>query len=188
MRSVQIPKRMRENVLLYFGDRGRDWLDRFPTILMEVTQQWSLQVEKPYPNLSINFVAPAKQRDGSEVVLKLGVPCQEISTEIAALSHFNGEGAVSVVGSDAALGVLILEKISPGTPLHESPESLAAVESAAEVMKAVWKMPPPKHNFPTVGEWFSGLSKVRSRFDGGTGPFPSRLFERAEALSREMLD
>jgi streptomycin 6-kinase len=55
-------------------------------------------------------------------------------------------------------------------------------------MKALWKEPPEGNGFPTVGEWFSGLSRVRSRFDGETGPFPPRLFERAEALSHEMLD
>jgi len=189
MEKVQIPKGMRENVLMYFGDRGRDWLNDLPVILREVAQQWSLQVEKPFPNLSVNFVAPAKQRDGSEVVLKLGVPNKEISTEIAALSHFDGKGVVSLVGSDPARGVLILEKLTPGNPLHEASDSLAAVEIAAKVMKALWKVPPTEqHIFPTVEEWFSGLSKVRRRFEGGTGPFPSRLFEKAETLSREMID
>jgi len=189
MKMIQIPKIMRDNVLMYFGDQGRDWLDNLPVILEEVAREWSLEVDKPFTNLSVNFVAPAKQPDGSEVVLKLGVPNKEISSEIAALSHFAGKGAVSLIGSDGARGVLVLEKLAPGNPLHEATDSLAAVEIAAGVMKALWKLPPEdQHIFPTLEEWFSGLSKVRRRFDGGTGPFPSRLFEKAEALAREMID
>ncbi len=188
MGTVHIPKVMRDNVLMYFGDRGRDWLDRLPALLREVARQWSLQVFKQYPDPSINFVAPVKRRDGSDAVLKLGVPDREISTEIEALSCFGGEGAVILLGSDPALGMLLLEKLTPGTALYEASDSPAALEIAAGVMKALWKAPPEGHSFPTVGDWFSGLSEVRSRFDGGTGPFPSRLFERAEALSREMLD
>jgi len=130
MGTVHIPKVMRDNVLMYYGDRGLDWIDRLPAVISEVARQWSLQVLEPYPNPSINFVAPVIKRDGSEAVLKLGVPGREISAEIAALSRFGGEGAVILLESDPALGMLLLEKLTPGTPLFEDSDTPLAVEIA----------------------------------------------------------
>ena len=40
---------------------------------------------------------------------------------------------------------------------------------------------PPEHRFHDVWEWMRGLERLRSAFDGGTGPFPAPLVERAEA-------
>lgn len=188
METIQIPNNMRDNVLMYFGKAGQDWLDGLPTMLKKVTQDWSLQIGKPYQNLSINYVAPATLDDGRSVVLKIGVPNKEIDIEISALSHFDGQGAVRLVGSDRERGILILERISPGTPLHEDPNCLDAVKIASEVMKSLCRPPPKQHTFPTVADWFTGLAGVRGRFGGGTGPFPERLFAMAENLSKEMID
>jgi streptomycin 6-kinase len=46
---------------------------------------------------------------------------------------------------------------------------------------------PPIHAIPTIVEWASGLSTLRRRFDGGTGPLPVTLVDRAEALFAELI-
>ena len=188
MQKVQIPKVMKDNVLMYFGNQGKEWLVDLPNILEQVCNEWNLTPTSPFSNLSINYVTPAKMSNGREVVIKLGVPSKEIGAEIAALSHFAGEGAVSLIDSDENRWLLILEKVSPGASLIENAESLEAIEVAAQVMRSLWKTPSPDRTFPLLEDWFLGLSKVRKKFDGSTGPFPVKLFEMAETLSQELFD
>jgi streptomycin 6-kinase len=45
---------------------------------------------------------------------------------------------------------------------------------------------PPDHPFPTVSEWARAFSRLRTRFDGGTGPLPGRLVQKAERLFRTL--
>jgi streptomycin 6-kinase len=50
-------------------------------------------------------------------------------------------------------------------------------------MTALWRPPPPGHPLPSTADWMRGLSRLRDRYAGGTGPFPARLVEQAERLS-----
>ena len=184
---VNIPLKVRENVLMYFGDRGKTWIDNLPELLEIVAQNYQLTLLEPYSNLSVNYVTPAIRSDGQRVVLKIGVPNKDISTEIAALSCFGGIGAVQLLDSDAERGLLILEELTPGISLQENPGDMEAAELAVEVMRAIWQPTPAQHDFPNVADWFTGLADVRTRYHGGTGPFPRRLFEMAERCSVESL-
>jgi streptomycin 6-kinase len=47
--------------------------------------------------------------------------------------------------------------------------------------------PPAEHAFPTVARWGQAFARLRSRFDGGSGPLPAPVFSRAEALYAELL-
>jgi streptomycin 6-kinase len=40
--------------------------------------------------------------------------------------------------------------------------------------------------FIKLSDWFAGLDGVRPHFGGGTGPFPQRILEMAEALIPEL--
>ena len=184
---VKIPDRMRVNVVLYFGERGREWLTNLPTLLDEVAQSWSLNIKQPYPNLSINYVARATRTDGTEVVIKIGVPNREITTEISALCCFNGNCSVKLIEADAQRGVMLLECLSPGKSLLDLSDDAAATAIAAKVMGKLWRPPPAQHSFPTVASWFDNFAKVRAQFGGGSGPLPSKLFELAEEISRELI-
>jgi streptomycin 6-kinase len=183
-----IPSRMVENVRMYFGAGGEEWLIGLPALLSRTEQQWRISIQKPFSNLSINLVAPAVLKDGSEAVLKSGVPCREIATEIEALVHFAENGAARVLKSDAEAGLILLEKITPGTALSEMASPNNSVDAAAAVMRSLWKSPSEGHSFPNLRDWFSGLEDVRRAYDGSSGPLPCRLFETAEQLAAELLD
>jgi len=185
--SIQIPERMRQNILLYFGDRGGDWLGGLRALIAETADRWSLKLDRPFTNLSVNYVAPATRADGTQVVLKAGVPNKEIFTEVDALKIFNGNGAVKLLESDPGRGVMLLERLLPGTSLLELDDDAEATRIAAGVMRKLKAVVPAEHSFPSVGDWFSGLSKVRERFDGGSGPLPSALFDLAERVSGQLL-
>jgi streptomycin 6-kinase len=57
---------------------------------------------------------------------------------------------------------------------------------AADVMQRLWRTAPDKNNFIQLSDWFDELKTVRSKFDGGTGPFPKEIFEQVETFLPEL--
>jgi streptomycin 6-kinase len=140
----------------------------------------------PFSGLSYNYVAPAVRWDGTPTVLKLGFPNRELRTEIAALRLINGNGIVQLLDADPDQGALLLERLQPGTSLSSLPDDVRATSIAAQVMRQIWRAVPPEHAFPSITEWADGLAKLRLRYGGTTGPFPTCLVEEAEALFSEL--
>jgi streptomycin 6-kinase len=175
-----------------YGAEGEAWLARLPALIAACERRWSLTVLPPFPNLSYNYVAPAVQAGGRDglrkaVVLKAGVPNSELVTEVTALRLVDGRGTVRLLEADAAQGVMLLERLRPGTLLVEMSDDEQATTIAAQVMQQLWRPLPPEHAFPSVTDWAGGLRKLRPHFGGGTGPFPLRLVEMAETLFAELL-
>lgn len=176
-----ITDEFRQRIPSVFGDEGVVWLERLPGIVAECAERWELTVELPF-DLSYNYVAPATRIDGTPVVLKVGCPNSELDTELAALRLLGGDGVCRLLEADPERGALLLERVLPGTPLAalvtEDDERATAI--AIGLMQRLWRPAPAEHPFPTVADWARGLAEHRERFDGGTGPLPTRLFEEAE--------
>ena len=166
---------------------GADWLTRLPALIAECERRWSLNLGRHFPELSYNFVAPAVRADGSPAVLKLGVPNRELTSEIEALRFYDGCGAVHLLDADPDLGALLLERLSPGTMLASWPDDAGATAIAAQVMRELWRPAPAEGEFLTVAGWAAGLTRLRTRFAGGSGPFPEKLVATAETLFAELL-
>lgn len=167
-----------------FGDAGRDWIARLPSLLDAWCERWSITLDAPYA-LSYNYVAPATRGDGTRVVLKAGVPHDDIAHEFAALRHWDGDGAVRVLESDTDAGVALLEHVEPGEPILSLDDD-AATQIAAGLMRRVAAHPlPTGHAFPTVADWGRAFALLRARHDG-RGLDPVALYDRGEVLYREL--
>ena len=171
-----------------FGGEGAVWLERLPLIIADCERQWSLEVGPPFAALSYNYVAPARGDDGAEFVLKIGVPRAELSREIEALRTYNGRGSVRLIDAKLDQGLLLLERLKPGSMLvdHCPDNDDEATRIGAGVMRRLWQPIKPDHSFKKVEEWFEGLARLRREFNGGCGPFPERLVETAESLYAEL--
>jgi streptomycin 6-kinase len=183
---MQIPNSLTERIDLVHGERGRQWLEILPALIVQCREHWSLELEKPFDNLSYNLVMPGRNWQGVDVVLKLGVPCPELLTEASALSLFGGEGAVRLIDHDVSRGMLLLERAMPGTPLYKLQADPEATRTAARLMRRLWREPPAGHSFPSLAVWFQAFDCLRSGFDGGSGPFPEELIARAERTFSEL--
>lgn len=173
-----------------FSEQHRELWGRLPALLDHCTQRWSLKVLPPFPNLSFNYVAPVLRKNGSEAVLKVGLPHTELQTEIEALRCYDGRQSVRLLDADPECGILLLERLRPGTvltTLADEANDAQATSIAAAVMQGLWRPVPPEHDFPHVRDWITGLQELRAHFGGGVGPFPLRLVEEAEALFAELL-
>jgi len=171
------------------GAKGQAWLDRLPAILDACARQWGLTLGPPFPHLSYNYAAPAVRADGASVVVKACTPSgefPEFPLESAALRVYDGRGAARLLAVDPANQVMLLERLEPGTLLLALEDDEEAVGIAAGVMRALWRPVPSNHPFPSVADWGEGFARLRGRYDGGTGPFPSALVGEAERLFAEL--
>jgi streptomycin 6-kinase len=181
-----IPDELARTAIELEGPAGRDWLDRLPAIVAGCARRWSLTVEPPFPNLSYNYVAPARRAGGGTVVLKVCLPNSEYRTEAAALRLFDGRGAARLLEADLERAVLLLERLEPGTALTAVPDDERATAIAAGVMRRLWRPAPTDGPFPSVGDWVRGMERRAPGVLGRDATFPTGWVDRALALFAEL--
>jgi len=204
---MHLPPELIQTIKNTFGADGEAWLASFPDPVAEASLRWGLTDITPVQNLSYNFVAFAKLSlesnvsrrwlqslqcletlHSDEVILKLGVPNRELTSEIAALCLYNGRGACRLLDADPKKGMMLLERLHPGTLLSTLEDDEHATHIAAGLMTRLWR-PVPEHrgDFIQLKDWFDGFKRLRKRYNGGTGELPKRLVETSESLSQELL-
>jgi streptomycin 6-kinase len=122
------------------------------------------------------------------VVVKVHAPTEEFTQEAEVLRLFDGRGMARLLDSDMNDRVLLLERLEPGTPLSELEDDDEATTQAAAVMRQLWRPVPTGHPFPSVIDWGRGFLRLRQRYEGGNGPFPSALLAEAETLYANLSD
>ena len=180
-----LPDAFIQNIRLSFGEAGQRWLERLPELLNQAARRWNLVLGEPFL-LSYNYVSAATQKDGSEAVLKIGVPNPELTSEINALRLYQGQGACHLLQANAENGMLLLERLQPGTMLVSLTDDDQATAIAAEVMMMIHRPAPSPQGLLSLRGWFDGLKDLRPHFNGGTGPFPEKSFATAEGLISEL--
>lgn len=184
---IEIPAPYRKFMGEAFGEAGDAWVAALPTLVERYAEQWSLvDIGVPF-SLSYNYVAPVVRADGSEAVLKVSSPHGEHYGEIDALLLYNGEGVNRLLAVDRDPGVMLLERLRPGTMLADLTDDEEATAIAAQLAQKLWRPAPAQHTFPTVAGWFQAFACHRVRFGGGTGPLDERIFTTAESTVRELL-
>ena len=132
-------------------------------------------------------MAPALTAQGRDVIVKIGVPNPELSSEIRALRWYGGGAAVELLDADEQQGLLLFERLRPGSTLSCVEDDARATVIAAQTMSDLWRPLPVDQQFSTASDWASGLRRLRQHFGGGTGPFDPRIVQTAEALFGELL-
>ena len=197
MYDLNLPADFIKNIHNSFDEQGVQFIKDLPRLVDESSLIWNLCDVRTVSNLSYNYVAFAKRAD-VDVVLKIGVPNPELNSEIEALKLFNGDGACQLLGSDEERGFLLLERLDPGTMLADLKDDDERTNIAIDVMQRIWRpittlesnsllfgsgqQAAQLQKFIKLSDWFDALKKVRPRFNGGTGPFPKKIFERVESL------
>ena len=182
---MNLPPDFLHNIRNSFGKQGEQWLADLPLLLAEAAQKWGLTIGEPML-LSYNYVCAAQRADGSDVVLKIGVPHREFISELTSLRYFDGDGAVRLLEANDEKYMFVLERLKPGEMLVSLEDDEERTEIACGVMTRLWRPAPQGLPLIPLSEWFGELSKLRPRYRGGTGPFPKRLVERVESLLPEL--
>jgi streptomycin 6-kinase len=185
MTSMNLPETFTNNIQHSFPEGGEEWLEGLPELLERAARRWELRLEEPF-ELSYNYVCAAERKDGTQAVFKAGVPNPELTSEINALRLYNGQGAGRLLEAEAGMGMLLLERLQPGTMLVSLADDDQATAIAADVMKAIQRPAPQPDGFISLRSWFDKLKKLRARFGGGSGPFPEKSFATAEGLIHDL--
>ena len=75
----------------------RAWLADLPAAVADIELRWELQLGAPFDRESgASWVVPATRADGTQAMLKFGLPHMEAEQEIDGLRFWNGDGAVSL--------------------------------------------------------------------------------------------
>lgn len=184
---IEIPDSYRKFMQDFFAEEGVAWVAALPGLIDNYAERWSLvEIGSPFA-LSYNYVAPVVRADGSEAVLKVSSPHGEHYGEIDALLLYNGEGVNRLLAVDREPGVMLLERLRPGTMLADLTDDEEATAIAAQLAQKLWRPAPAEHTFPTVAGWFQAFASHRAHFGGGAGPLDERIFTTAEATVRELL-
>jgi streptomycin 6-kinase len=174
-----------------FGADGDAWLERLPSLLVDLAAQWDLLLGPPF-ELSYNYVAPATRADGTAAVLKIGVPVAENWREIAALRVYDGNGACHVIESDLERCAMLLERVVPGEMLVRlvRTDDEHATRIGASVLRELWRPVPAASGgtFRPVAEWFSRAFDRHQAAYGGPGPLPAHVFDAGVAIARALLE
>ena len=182
---LDLPPGFVNNITTAYGDSGRSYLVALPHLLVEATHRWNLTLGEPFL-LSYNYVCAVIRANGMHAVLKIGVPNVELTSEINALVFYNGQGACRLLEADPEKGMLLLERLLPGTMLATLDDDDRATEIAADVIKVVQRPVPEGNGFLSLRDWFEKLKDIRPRFGGGTGPFQEETVEIVEGLIQDL--
>lgn len=180
---MDVPEALQRNVLGVWGEDGRAWLQRLPLLVDEVTHAWGLELEQPF-SMTFHWVFAVRRDDDTPAVLKLAPPGSDHqAVEAAALSSWDGQGAVRLLRRDPLRGALLLQRADPGTPVRELLP--ARDDEATGVLAAVMRM---LHQAPVPETGVPPLTSLRGTFErylrahSADEPLPRRLVERALGL------
>ncbi|KUN17300.1 kinase [Streptomyces antibioticus] len=131
---------------------GDDWLEKLPEAAQQAVALRELTVERvQVPGGRSSLVVLVRRADGTPAVLKLAPPRFRPEAERAALTHWDGLGAVQLLEPSGGEGVLLLERLHPDVSVRSLPEAKALLE-AAGTLRRLWVEPPAGHVFETVAE------------------------------------
>lgn len=135
-----------QRLLRALGDRT-EWLGHLPETVREAVDRRKLDVERLVaPGGRSSVVLLVRQADGTPAALKLAPPSAAPALEHAALTAWNGWGAVRLADGDDGL---LMERLHPEVSLRSLPEAKALLEAAGTVRR-LWIEPPAGHGFETV--------------------------------------
>ena len=131
---IDPPAEFVDKVQRMFGDRGRSWLPTLPDIITRCREKWGLAEGAPAPFMSMNWIEFTTAAAGDPVALKIGVPHDDLFTEMEALRAFEGNGAVHLVDADRELAAILMDRIIPGTMLWKLGDDEEQTRLAGAVM------------------------------------------------------
>ena len=82
---MQLPDVFVEKVNRTFGDDSRRWLPKLPDILARCREKWGLPEGAMCPDMSMNYIEFTTTPAGEQAALKVGVPHEELFTEMETL-------------------------------------------------------------------------------------------------------
>ncbi|MFK0167832.1 aminoglycoside phosphotransferase family protein [Streptomyces sp. NPDC090306] len=165
---------------------GDDWLEKLPEAARQAVELSGSTAERvQVPGGRSSLVVLVRRADGSPAVLKLAPGRARPESERAALTTWDGRGAVRLLDPAPGEGALLLERLHPDVSVRSLPEARALLE-AADTLRRLWVEPPPGCAFETV-EGRTGRQAAAMTASAAADPTLAPLVDAALAARAELL-
>jgi streptomycin 6-kinase len=181
--KMNLSSEFKQTIIGVHGDSGEAWLRELPFQIARCEQTYGFKIGDPY-KLSYHYVAQARMENGEKAVVKIGLPNhKDLIAECKALKIMGrGDGMVKLIDDHLNHGLLILEKLNPGTMLSEVSSDDTAVSIASSVMKKIWQPYAGDHSFPHLSDWMAGLKRVEQNI------IAEKWIHKAEVLFDDLIN
>ena len=183
--TLEIDAGSRQRLTERFGHAVEGWFTQLPAALVTLADRWHLILGTQIPYGGVSMVFRCRLGDGRQAVLKVSPDRARIAEETASLRAWRTVHVPRVIGSDEALGALLIEVIEPGDPLETRP-GLASAETVAELVSALHQGT-PSPSFPRVEQrvdaLFRSSGSIYQRYPALTVVISKETFARGRALA-----
>ncbi|MEU9313074.1 aminoglycoside phosphotransferase family protein [Streptomyces sp. NPDC048256] len=165
---------------------GDGWLEKLPEAARQAVALRELTVDRvQVPGGRTSMVVLVRRADGTPAVLKLAPPRFRPQAERAALTHWDGLGAVQLLEEPQTAGALLLERLHPDVSVRSLAEAKALLE-AAGTLRRLWVEPPEGHSFESVADR-TGRQAQAMRASAEAEPEVAALVDAALAARAELV-
>ena len=182
---LEIDPGSRQRLSERFGHAVEGWFTQLPAVLVSLVDRWHLDLSEQIPHGCVSIIFRCRLADGRPAVLKVSPDRTRIAEETAALRAWRTVHVPRVIGSDEALGALLIEAIEPGVSLDATPDE-ASAETVAELVNAV-HLGRPGPSFPRVKQRsdarFRSSEAIYRRYPALTVVISKETLARARALA-----
>lgn len=188
--GADFPERFRRYATGGFGDKGKAWLEQLPDILDRCCARWGLTLGSATEEIKGNYIAYVHTSENPDLVLKVGVPHRDFTTEMEALAIYGGRGINRLVEVDRELNAMLLERLRPGTMLAQADvDRSEQVEIAGRIVRLLHETPPPPtHGLPHFKDWVEGAQRdARNCADARRSQPYLELFPRVLAMMERLM-
>ena len=192
---IALPENLLSNIRMVHGAPKVDaWLEQLPAMLEGLLAELNARIVAGEPPLSYHLVFFAERSDGEEIVVKCTVPSDEQPPELAAVHALSDAGiGPRLLWSDLDRGVLVMERVQPGTTM---PTALPTLAEDALIARDVATLASHMARDADLDAWIGDLVPVRrysqaiSEVDPGSELWKRHRpeIERALDLREALLD
>ena len=146
---------------------GAPFYDIVLVTIKKYAEQWDLSDFEQIDYYSINCLFTCVSIKYGDCVLKIGTRLETVMSEYYMLKDFNGNGLCKVYESDIENGILLIERIMPGTQLRDEPNQNVRLNEFCLLYKKLHKPPLDITKYLTYMDWVSNISaymKTRSDY------------------------
>ena len=184
--KLNIPERLANSIREYFGQEGIAWLARLPELLPEAAARWELELGAASVDAGTGFVCFARHRDGRHRVLKVAFPHDEHLTGVEGMRIYAGRGCVRVLDTADGDTQVLMERVLPGTHLHEVGDEAEEVRIAAGVIRRLHRPPPAVHTLPPHSSWVDKALARIAASDVDDSLLPRKLVRALETAVADL--
>jgi len=153
----------KENIIAHFGEA---FYAKVLNDLEKYASEWDLSELEQIDYYSVSCIFKCVSNKHGKCVLKIGKSAGVTGNEYRILREYNGSRFCKVYEADVANGILLIERITPGTQLCDGPELDKRLDLFYDLFCGLHIEPADKAVYPTYMGWVARITEyMRSRTD-----------------------